>query len=90
MKKSDAKKSKLSRRKFLPFLGGSLLLPLLGLSKSKEQLTDSNDDLYETLLTKDGKAVKVKKSTLNNSKIVDKQISNNSLLNWLTPKNKKS
>lgn len=89
MKKENEKKSALSRRKFLPFLGGAILLPLIGASKGIETIAQEEDDTYQTLLTKDGKTVRVKSSALKDSKVIDKQISNGSLLNWLTPKDKK-
>jgi hypothetical protein len=88
MKKENEKKAALSRRKFLPFLGGAILLPLIGSSKEIEAMAEE-DDTYQTLLTKDGKTVRVKSSALKDSKVIDKQISNDSLLNWLTPKDKK-
>ncbi len=85
MTNKSGKGTKISRRGMLPILGGSILIPFLGLAKSK------NDDIslpeereeYQTLLKSDGTAVKVKVSVLKSSKIVKKNISNNSLLNWL-------
>ncbi len=79
-----APKSKFTRRGFLPILGGSLLLPLLGEAKPPE-IIDQEDD-FEILLKPDGTPVKVRKSALKKSKTVKKKISNKSLLNWLGKK----
>ena len=79
------KKNQISRRGFLPILGGGLMLPLLGFGKSKKEEKDGADE-YETLLKSDGTAVRVKKSVLANSKIIEKNISNKSLLGWLKNK----
>lgn len=73
-------KNKLNRRRFLPFLGGGFLLPFFGFSKPKD---DSVEEEYHTVLTKDGRAVKVKASVVESSKVVDKGMSNKSLLGWL-------
>ena len=85
MKDKSRKGTKISRRGMLPLLGGSLLIPFLGFSNS---VTNSipEDEEYTTLLKADGTAVKVKTSTLNKSKIVKKNISNKSFLNWLGKK----
>lgn len=64
-------------------MGGGLLLPFFGTAKTVEKLKDLDDSEYEILLTKDGKAVKVRKGAIDDSKVVDKQLSNKSLLNWL-------
>jgi len=80
------KGKQISRRGILPILGSALLIPFLGFGKSsKEESTISNpdDEEYQTLLKPDGTAVKVKVSTLKKSKIVQKNISNKSFLNWL-------
>lgn len=71
------------RRKILPLLGGSLLLPFLGHSRPKEHKIEDEEDTYETLLKPDGTTVRVKKSSLNKAKVVDKKMSNTSLLHWL-------
>jgi len=85
--KYQSKKGKVfSRRSILPILGSSLLIPFLGFSnllKKTPTITD-NDEEYKTLLKADGTSVKVKVSTLKNSKIVKKNISNSSLLKWLS------
>ena len=84
MKNKSRKGKQISRRGVLPILGSSLLIPFLGFGNSKgdENLTDENEE-YQTLLKPDGTIVKVKVSTLKKSKIIKKNISNNSLLNWL-------
>ncbi len=84
MRNKSRKGKQISRRGVLPILGSSLLIPFLGFGNSKddENLTDENEE-YQTLLKPDGTIVKVKVSTLKKSKIIKKNISNNSLLNWL-------
>ena len=86
MKNSNKKdKSQLSRRGFFPILGGGLLLPLLGFGKPTPEIADENDE-YQTLLKSDGTTVKVKKSVLDKAKVIEKGISNKSLLGWLKNK----
>jgi len=87
MKKNNQEKD-ITRRKFLPFLGGGLLLPFLGSTKTVDKIIDVEGD--QTLLTKDGKVVKVKASILTKSEIVEKQLSNKSLLNWLKKNDRKT
>ncbi len=87
MKQDSNKGDKISRRKLLPLLGGTLLLPLLGFSnvdKLVEPITDDND--YETLLKPDGTTVRVKTSTLKKAKVIKKDVSNKSLLHWIGKK----
>jgi len=91
MKKSETEKEKqISRRSFLPFLGGSLLIPFLGFGSpvNKDAEIDKNEgeDEYQTLLKPDGTTVKVKTSALRKAKVVKKNISNKSLLTWLGKK----
>lgn len=81
MKKDKKNTLPITRRRFLPLLGGALL-PLLGMKK----ITELPDEEFETLLTKDGTAVRVKKSTVQQSKVVEKNVSNKSLLGWLNKK----
>jgi hypothetical protein len=83
--KHQFKKGKgLSRRRILPILGSSLLVPLFGFGNSNEELLSTSDDEeYQTLLKPDGTAVKVKVSTLNKATVVKKNLSNKSFLNWL-------
>ena len=84
------KGKKISRRRILPILGSSLLLPFLGFGETvPEQTIDkekntSNGEEYHTLLKPDGTIVKVKASTVKNSKVIKKSISNSSFLNWLS------
>lgn len=81
MKKKDSKGRVLSRRTILPIIGGSLLMPFAGFSDTATEIAD--EDQYEILLKPDGTTVKVKKSVINTSEVVDKKISNKSLLKWL-------
>ena len=85
MKDKSRKGTKISRRGMLPLLGGGLLIPFLGFSNSVTNSIPEGEE-YTTLLKADGTAVKVKTSTLNKSKIVKKNISNKSFLNWLGKK----
>ena len=91
MNKNEIEKErKISRRGFLPFLGGSLLIPLLGFGNSeiKDAEIDKNEgeDEYQTLLKPDGTTVKVRTSAVKKAKVVEKNITNKSLLNWLGKK----
>ena len=87
MKNKSKKGAPISRRKILPILGGSLLVPFFGVASSnQEPLTASNDADYQTLLKPDGTSVKVKVSTVNKSKIIQKNLSNSSFFNWLGKK----
>ena len=87
MKNKSRKKTKISRRDMLPLLGGGLLIPFLGFGNSNNHTNIiTEDEEYTTLLKADGTAVKVKTSTLNKSKIIKKNISNKSFLNWLGKK----
>ncbi|WP_372793631.1 hypothetical protein [Lutibacter sp.] len=81
------KETSISRRGILPILGGGLLLPLLGFGRSTIPETtfiaEEGAEEYQTLLKPDGTAVKVRVSALKNAKIIEKNISNKSFLNWL-------
>ena len=85
---SNSKKKKIiSRRGILPILGGSLLIPFLGFGNTdKEEIKNSEDDEYQTMLKPDGTIVKVKMSALKKSNIVKENISNSSFLTWLGKK----
>ena len=86
MKSNTRKGKKLSRRGILPILGSTLLIPFLGFGKLEEDeitISEAENEEYKTLLKPDGTTVKVKVSTLNNSKIIKQNISNKSFLNWL-------
>lgn len=88
MKKKSREGKQISRRNVLPILGGSLLMPFLGFGNnlSDDTVSSQEDEEYQTLLKPDGTSVKVKVSALKNSKIVKKNISNKSFLNWLGKK----
>ena len=86
MNSNTRKGKKLSRRGILPILGSTLLIPFLGFGKLEEDeitISEAENEEYNTLLKPDGTTVKVKVSTLNNSKIIKQNISNKSFLNWL-------
>lgn len=83
MKNSDQHdKIQISRRGFLPLLGGGLILPLFGFGKPTPEILDDAAE-YQTLLKSDGTTVRVKKNVVAQSKIIEKNISNTSLLGWL-------
>jgi hypothetical protein len=86
--KEDAGKGKgISRRSMFSLLGSTLLIPYLGFGNNdSEETIASETDEYQTLLKPDGTTVKVKVSTLQKSKIVEKNISNKSFFNWLGKK----
>lgn len=88
MSEPSKNRKKISRRSFLPILGTSFLFPFLGFGQTspKKALNKNDNDDYQTLLKPDGTIVKVKKSTLQKSKIVNQNISNSSFLNWLNKK----
>lgn len=84
--KSDSKKTPFSRRKFLGF---SLALPFLPVASPLAKSTadeQSRDDEFVTMLTSDGKAVKVRRDAVKNAKVIEKKMSNQLLLDWLKPK----
>ncbi|WP_188371154.1 hypothetical protein [Muriicola marianensis] len=79
----------ISRRGLLPLLGTTLLLPFMGYSKPEEKTKlkkNEGDEEYKTLLKPDGSIVKVKARTLENSKVVKKNIPNSSFRKWLDKK----
>lgn len=84
MKKKS--KSGLTRRNFLPMLS-SLFFPFTVSGKTSDVVQEA-DQSYQTMLTKDGKIVKVRSKTVLDSKIIDKKISNRSLLSWLKKSDK--
>jgi len=81
---SNNKKS-ISRRRMLPILGSFMVIPFLGFGNSKKKNLSStfNNEEYQTLLKPDGTAVKVKISAIKNSKVIKKNVSNKSFLEWL-------
>ncbi|MCX2720373.1 hypothetical protein [Lentiprolixibacter aurantiacus] len=87
MPKGPDNEKRISRRRIFPILGGTLLIPLLGFGRSGEnQEKEGEDEEYQTLLKPDGTTVKVKKSALKKSKVIKKNISNSTFLNWLDKK----
>jgi hypothetical protein len=80
-----SKRSVFSRRRFIPILGSSFLLPLLVRARSS-QWEELEPEEYKTLLKPDGTVVKVKASALKKAKVVRKRISNKSFLHWLGKK----
>ncbi|HKK12327.1 MAG TPA: hypothetical protein VJ945_05820 [Flavobacteriaceae bacterium] len=87
MKNNLNEERKISRRGILPILGGSLLLPFLGFGDTVvEEVSNPEDEEYQTLLKPDGTTVKVKVKTIKKSKVVKKNVSNKSFLNWLGKK----
>ncbi len=92
MKNKTTETRKISRRGILPIIGGAFLLPLLGFSNPiSKEMSISNEDNedneeFETLLKPDGTAVKVRVSALKKAKVVTKNVSNKSFLNWLGKK----
>lgn len=85
MKPENRNKS-LSRR---TFLGAGLTLPFLSITNplpAETLLNKEEDNEFTTMLTADGKAVKVKKNALKDAKVIEEKMSNQSLLGWLKPK----
>ena len=79
-------KDKFTRKKFLPFLSGGLFIPFFGAAKATTDKAGQEDQPYQSMLTKDGRIVKVRSKAVADSRIVDKQMSNGSLLKWLKKK----
>jgi hypothetical protein len=90
MKNKPEKYPPISRRGLLPLLASSLLVPFLGVGnmnkKEQAKVVNDEDQEYQTLLKPDGTVVRVKKKTVQESKIIQKNLSNSSLLNWLDKK----
>jgi len=89
-KRETGKAKQISRRGFLPILGGSVLMPFLGfgntINEDIDSEIDNNEDEYQTLLKPDGTTVKVKVSTIKKAKVVKQNVSNTSFLSWLGKK----
>lgn len=87
MKNNSEKGNKITRRGILPILGSTLLIPFLGFGNDniEKEVVPENEE-YKTLLKPDGTVVKVKISSLKKSKVVKKNLSNKSFLNWLGKK----
>ncbi len=85
-------KKKLSRRRLIPLLAGSLILPFWGIGKSSSVKKNSKEapqeEDFQTLLKPDGTAVKVPRKTVEKARVVKKHVSNKSLLSWLKTPNK--
>lgn len=77
-------KNQFNRRGFLPILGLGFLLPLFGFGKPSVEVLEIVEE-YQTLLRPDGTTVKVKKSVVEKSQVVEHNVSNKSLLEWLKP-----
>jgi hypothetical protein len=88
MKDKSKNRHKISRRRILPLLGGTFLVPFFGFNQQHTTVADllEEEEEYETLLKPDGTTVKVKIKALKSSKILKKNISNASFLNWLGKK----
>lgn len=88
---SDSNK-KMPRRKLLPLLMGTLILPFVGMGKSADpnpQPAPAEDEgEYQTLLKADGTVVKVPRKSVAQARVVQKNISNGALLGWLKTPNK--
>ena len=90
MEKPDKQPKIITRRGLIPLLFGSILIPYFGISAihetpvEKSDAEDSND--YQTLLKADGSVVRVKKHVVANARVVRKNVSNKSLLSWLSKK----
>ncbi len=78
-------KNQISRRGFFPLIGAGLMLPILGFGRPSPKEIDEAEE-YQILLKADGTTVRVKKSVLANAKVLEKNISNTSLLGWLKNK----
>jgi len=77
----EEEKKNVSRRSFL---GAGLLLPFLSSVQplaAKNKTEDESE--YTTMLTSSGKLVKVRKSALSKAKVIERNMSNHSLLRWL-------
>ncbi len=81
--KEDPKKQKgMGRRQVLPILGGGLLLPFLP-AEARAASGPQPSEEYQTLLKPDGTTVRVKVSSLKNSKVIREKLSNSELREWL-------
>ena len=79
----DPKKQKgMGRRQILPLLGGGLLLPFLPAEAQAAGGPEPSEE-YQTLLKPDGTTVRVKVSSLKNSRVVRENLSNTELREWL-------
>ena len=74
----------MKRRSFLPFLSGAFLMSLFGFQSKAKPV---EGDEIKTVLTKDGRAVRVRSSVINDSKVLNNKMSNQNLLSWLKKDN---
>lgn len=81
MKKASTN-NKLSRAKFLSFLGIISLLPITSKASQIEQL-DPDFQEYDVLLKPDGTTVKVKRKILIESKKIKNKMDNPTMRSWL-------
>jgi hypothetical protein len=88
MDNQPKKEKKISRRSLLPILGSTLLIPFLGLGKTEKdgKISLQEEEEFQILLKPDGTTVKVKLSALKKSKVIKKNISNTTFLDWLGKK----
>ena len=88
MRNINLKDKSISRRSFLPLVGGGFLLPFLGFGNtpSNQDKIDTQEEEYQSLLKPDGTLVKIKVSAFKKAKIIKKDISNKSFLSWLGKK----
>ena len=86
MKRNSNKEENISRRSFFPLIGSSILIPFLGFSNNDSNKTNLDEEEFETLLKPDGTVVKVNTKAVNKSKVINKKVSNKSLLKWLNKK----
>ncbi|WP_445382604.1 hypothetical protein [Robiginitalea sp. IMCC43444] len=83
-------KKGLKRRKLLPLIMGSFFLPYLGFGNGPNQETNTSpedNEIYDTFLKADGSIVKIKRKATRDAKVIQKKVSNKSLLNWLGKSN---
>lgn len=83
MSHSENKDKSFSRRGFLPLLCSGLLIPLVGFGKKTGTSIEDPSEEHQILLKPDGTTVRVRKSVVKNSEVVKKNISNQSLFDWL-------
>ena len=72
----------INRRGFLPLLVRGLVLPLFSFGKAKPKQTVDEAEM-QVLLRPDGTTVHVKKSVVERAEVVQKNLSNSSLKDWL-------
>lgn len=80
------KRYRLSRRKFLDTSWKLPFLSAAGHLSAKADDNKEDDAEFTTMLTSEGKAVKVRTSELKDAKVISEKLSNESLLSWLKPK----